>query len=179
MSEIIRWLERKFVFDSPVELYPNILIRLRGTPGRLEQLTHGLKREILTARPDGKWSIQENAGHLLDLEALWLTRLAEFLAGAQVLSAADVTNLKTDQAHYNDRELRDIPTAFSKARDHLVGRLDVLCREDFLRQAHHPRLNVSMRLVDHAYFVAEHDDHHLARIWEMRRAQEVIARGAM
>jgi hypothetical protein len=24
-----------------------------------------------------------------------------------------------------------------------------------------------MRLVDHLYFVAEHDDHHLARIWEL------------
>jgi hypothetical protein len=24
-----------------------------------------------------------------------------------------------------------------------------------------------MRLVDHLYFVAEHDDHHLATIWEM------------
>jgi hypothetical protein len=23
-----------------------------------------------------------------------------------------------------------------------------------------------MRLVDHLYFVAEHDDHHLAAIWE-------------
>jgi hypothetical protein len=24
-----------------------------------------------------------------------------------------------------------------------------------------------MRLADHLYFVAEHDDHHLARIWEL------------
>jgi hypothetical protein len=24
-----------------------------------------------------------------------------------------------------------------------------------------------MRLIDHLYFVAEHDDHHLARIWEL------------
>jgi hypothetical protein len=24
-----------------------------------------------------------------------------------------------------------------------------------------------MRLVDHLYFVAEHDDHHLAQIWEL------------
>jgi hypothetical protein len=24
-----------------------------------------------------------------------------------------------------------------------------------------------MRLVDHLFFVAEHDDHHLARIWEL------------
>ncbi len=179
MSEIFRWVERRFVFDLPVELYPNILIRLRGTPGRLEQLTHGLKREILTAKPDGKWSIQENEGHLLDLETLWLTRLSEFMAGAQVLSAADVTNSKTEQAHHNDRELREILMAFSKARQQMVDRLDVLCYDDFLRHAHHPRLNVSMRLVDHAYFIAEHDDHHLARIWEMRRAQQVIARGVM
>ncbi len=26
-----------------------------------------------------------------------------------------------------------------------------------------------MRLVDLLYFVAEHDDHHLARIWELHR----------
>jgi hypothetical protein len=28
-----------------------------------------------------------------------------------------------------------------------------------------------MRLVDHLYFVAEHDDHHLARIWELLSAR--------
>jgi hypothetical protein len=31
----------------------------------------------------------------------------------------------------------------------------------------HPRLKQPMRLVDHLYFVVEHDDHHVARIWEM------------
>jgi hypothetical protein len=35
----------------------------------------------------------------------------------------------------------------------------------------HPRLKQPMRLVDHLYFVAEHDDHHLARIWEMIEAK--------
>ncbi|HYL16158.1 MAG TPA: DinB family protein [Terriglobales bacterium] len=179
MSEIPRWMEHKFTFDFPVELYPNILIRLRGTPARLEQLTHGLKREALVSKPDGKWSIQENAGHLLDLEALWLARVREFLAGAQVLSAADVSNAKTHQAHHNDRVLSDIVIAFRSAREILVGRLDVLGRDDFLRVAHHPRLNVPMRLVDHVYFIAEHDDHHLARMWEIQRAQQVIARVAM
>jgi len=28
----------------------------------------------------------------------------------------------------------------------------------------HPRLGTPLRLIDHALFVAEHDDHHLARI---------------
>jgi len=31
-----------------------------------------------------------------------------------------------------------------------------------VKTAWHPRLKVRMRLVDLAYFVAEHDDHHLA-----------------
>ena len=47
--------------------------------------------------------------------------------------------------------------------------LEGLATEDFARTAWHPRLNVSMRLVDHLLFIAEHDDHHLARIWELRR----------
>jgi hypothetical protein len=34
----------------------------------------------------------------------------------------------------------------------------------------HPRLKQPMRLVDHLYFAAEHDDHHLARIWELINA---------
>ncbi len=31
----------------------------------------------------------------------------------------------------------------------------------------HPRLNVQMRVVDMAYFVAEHDDHHICKIMEI------------
>jgi hypothetical protein len=37
----------------------------------------------------------------------------------------------------------------------------------FARAIPHPRLKTPMRLVDHLYFVAEHDDHHLARIREL------------
>ena len=39
------------------------------------------------------------------------------------------------------------------------------------RTALHPRLGLPMRAVDHAFFVAEHDDHHLARITELLRAE--------
>jgi hypothetical protein len=39
--------------------------------------------------------------------------------------------------------------------------------EQIVRTAVHPRLQMPMRLVDWAYFVAEHDDHHLARIREL------------
>ncbi len=68
MSEITLWLERKFRFDFPVELYPNLRVRLWGAPARLEELTLDLAREQLVRRPDNRWSIQEHVGHLLDLE---------------------------------------------------------------------------------------------------------------
>jgi len=29
-----------------------------------------------------------------------------------------------------------------------------------------------MRLVDRLFFVAEHDDHHLARIWELEKMHD-------
>jgi hypothetical protein len=41
----------------------------------------------------------------------------------------------------------------------------------FARAALHPRLKTPMRLVDHLYFVAEHDDHHLAYIWGVINAR--------
>jgi hypothetical protein len=39
----------------------------------------------------------------------------------------------------------------------------------FGRVAIHPRLNKPMRLTDHLFFVAEHDDHHLAHISQLKR----------
>lgn len=64
MSKLMVWFERKFNLDFPVGLYPNLRVRMRGTPVRLEELTRKLTRDQLIAKPEGKWSIQENAGHL-------------------------------------------------------------------------------------------------------------------
>ena len=50
-----------------------------------------------------------------------------------------------------------------------MDRLDRLTDADFARTSIHPRLEVSMRLVDLCLFQADHDDYHLARIRELRR----------
>ncbi len=168
MSKLSIWFERKFAFDFPADLYPNLIVRLRGTPARLEELLRGLSPERLTRQPDGKWSIQENAGHLLDLEPLWLARVDDFLAGKETLSATDLANRKTHEARHNERRAEELLAEFRRARLALVGRLETLSAADFSRTALHPRLKAPMRLADHLYFVAEHDDHHLARIWELR-----------
>jgi uncharacterized damage-inducible protein DinB len=170
-SELKPWFEREFTFSFGVELHPELRARLRGTPARLEELTQDVVTEVLTARRADGWSIQENAGHLLDLEPLWALRLDEFLQGGDRLSAADLSNRRTHEAHHNDASMRTLLHAFRAARLAFVNRLDALPTEAFARVALHPRLQQPMRLADHLYFVAEHDDHHLARIHELLQAR--------
>ncbi|HWR16264.1 MAG TPA: DinB family protein [Terriglobales bacterium] len=160
------WITRTFNFSTPIDLYPGVLARYRGTPARLEDAVHALSRDALIFKPDGKWSIQENAGHLLDEEALFSTRLQEFLRGSDTLTPAPY--LHRELTHNNNNDIHHILRDFRQARELQVCRLESLSPDDFARTAYHARLNVRMRLLDHLIFIAEHDDHHLARIWEIR-----------
>jgi uncharacterized damage-inducible protein DinB len=167
MSQVPVWFERKFEFSFPVELHPNLLARLRGTPARLDETLRGRSHEILIRKPEEKWSAQEHAGHLLDLEPLWLARVDDYVSATEQLTPTDLKNRKTDEANHNARPLNQILTEFRAARQKLLQRVDELDTSLFARAIPHPRLKTPMRLVDHLYFVAEHDDHHLARIWEL------------
>ena len=168
MTQVANWFERKFEFSFPVELYPNLSVRLRGAPMRLEEIVRGCPRELLVRRPQpDKWSAQEHAGHLLDLESLWMNRVDDYLAGRSELTVADLSNRKTHEANHNARPLADILADFRRGRLSLVDRVGKFQPEMFARAMIHPRLKAPMRLVDHLYFAAEHDDHHLARIWEL------------
>src|SRR5208282_320118 len=144
-----------------VEQYPNLCVRLRGTPARLEEMLRTVPHDLLARRPGDKWSAQEHAGHLLDLEPLWMARVEDFLARSGQLSVADLSNRPTDEANHNARELQEILADFRGARTKLADRVAQVDREFFSRSLLHPRLKQPMRLVDHLYFVAEHDDHHL------------------
>lgn len=165
----IKWTDRRFNFDFPAGIYPEMIERVRGTPARLEDLVAGLPPETLTAQIDGRWSMQENAGHLLDLESMVSQRIDEYLAGSATLHAADMSNRKTYDASHNDVPVDTILKAFRTARQEIVNRLESFDAEIFERSALHPRLNVPMRLVDMLFFQAEHDDYHLARISELKK----------
>lgn len=165
----IKWTDRRFNFDFPAGIYPEMIERIRGTPARLDELLAGLTSETLTAQVDGRWSMQENAGHLLDLESLVSQRIDEYLAGNAALHAADMSNRKTYDASHNDVPIESILKAFRTARQEIVKRLESFDDDIFARAALHPRLNVPMRLVDMLFFQAEHDDYHLARISELKK----------
>jgi uncharacterized damage-inducible protein DinB len=167
MTQVPVWFERKFDFSFPVELHPNLSARLRGTPARLEETLRARSPEALVKKIERKWSAQEHAGHLLDLEPLWLARVEDYVTGKNELTATDLQNRKTDEAKYNSHSLQEILAGFRAAREKLLARIEEMEPSLFGKAIPHPRLKTPMRLVDHLYFVAEHDDHHLAWIWEL------------
>jgi uncharacterized damage-inducible protein DinB len=170
-----RWFDRRFELGLPPEAIPEISERLRGTPARLEERLWEVPPDVLTERYDGKWSIQENAGHMLDIEPLWEGRLDDLLAGAHELRSWDLTNRMTDEANHNSRPCEEILTAFRKARQRLVLRLEDLEDAQLTATALHPRLRQPMTAVDLFFFVAEHDDHHLARITNILKLTSTAA----
>jgi len=167
MAERLIWIERKFSFDLPMWMFPNVLERIRGTPARLEDRLRNLSPDILTRKSNDQWSVQEQAAHLLDLESLNLQRMNEYEKGLEALTAADVSNRQTHEAGYNQQSIDSILSAFRKQRRLFVQRLEAANESLIGRSALHPRLKTPMRLIDYAYFIAEHDDHHLARISEL------------
>jgi uncharacterized damage-inducible protein DinB len=162
-----RWFDRTFEPGLPASEAPGLLERLRAAPDRVASLLDQTPGAIRTYKPDGGWSVQEHAGHLVDLEDLWAGRLDDFDRGRQVLHPADLQNRRTHDARHNNRDPRDLIAAFRTARTVIVDRIAGWSPAELSRVSRHPRLDQPMSVVDFCFFVAEHDDHHLAAAAEI------------
>jgi len=165
----IKWFERKFDFSFEQNIFPSLIERLGGTHLLLKNKVEKISKEHLTLNYDNKWSIQENIGHLIDLEPLWQGRLEDILAGKKELREADLENKKTDFANHNKKEIEVLINEFFNLRSITVNKLNSLTEKEVYQSALHPRLKTPMRTMDLFLFVAEHDDHHLARITEINK----------
>lgn len=163
------WTDRKFAFDFPEGWIYNIVARLRGTVPRLHWLVQSLTDEQLAAKSEGKWSIKEHIGHLADLEPLHEGRIDDFINRVQTLRPADMANQRTNEANHNAKNSDTLIGEFDSLRQKFISRLLSLDDHTQYYKAIHPRLRVSLRPVDIAYFVAEHDDHHLAHIYSIAK----------
>jgi DinB superfamily len=157
------WTARTFTFDLPCSAFPAVLERLRGTPARAADLVAGVGEPLLERRVGDAWSVKENLGHLSDLHALDARRLREFLDNATVLSPADPENQATESGQHRGTPIGVVLDHLRATRSELVTQLEALGEDDVARTATHPRLHQRLRLLDWMQFVAEHDDHHLAR----------------
>jgi uncharacterized damage-inducible protein DinB len=162
--EPTKWFDRKFDFNFTENIFPEILKRLQATPGKLQQWIRQIPVEFLDIRIDNTWSIKENIGHLTDLEPLWQKRFSDIRTGAEFMTTTDLSNLKTELAGHNLISAPEMLHAFSKVRSQTLAMLNNINEELIFRSALHPRLKTPMRTMDLFLFVAEHDDHHLARM---------------
>ena len=165
-----KWTDRTFTFDYPPQKMPDLLERLRGAPLRISAMIQGLPVSVLTGHDGKGWSIQQNIAHLTDTEHLPLSRIDQILAGEETLVAADMTIAATNQADHNDRLMQDVLGDFTEERAKLIALFETVDPSQWGKSAIHPRLNQPMRIVDIAYFTAEHDDYHVTRVRELMRA---------
>ncbi len=93
-----------------------------------------------------------------------MTRFHEFAAGAETLTAAEMTNRKTWEMAFNEKLPEAVLKLFRDAREEMIAFLANRPPEYFGRTALHPRLRQPMNPVDLMNFLAEHDDHHLLSI---------------
>jgi hypothetical protein len=166
MIQLMAWTERTFEYQWPVRLMPALLERLRGAPPRAAALLGEFADAQIRDARHG-WSALEHVGHLDDLHGLDMRRLQEFLSRAPVLSAADMTNRATYEARHNEGSTAALLDRFRAHRSEFAGRLEALTEADAGIASEHPRLRRQLRLIDWLHFVAEHDDHHLARAREI------------
>jgi hypothetical protein len=169
----VSWTQREFSLDQPIGVFPGVLERLRGTPARAAELVAGVSEEALSKRVNGKWSAKEHLGHLFDLEALDQRRLDEFLNGVPTLPSADTENRTTENADHPQTPIEVILRRLREGRNRLIEKMELLTEHEVASVAIHPRLRKPMRLLDWAYFVAEHDDHHLAQARKAIREQSL------
>jgi uncharacterized damage-inducible protein DinB len=165
----LKWFDRKFEFSYTENIFPMILERLVGTPLRITSKLKSIPPELLETRIDSSWSIKQNIGHLTDLEPLWQKRFDDIISGHEYMTPTDLANSKTDLTDHNSKPADELIREFSMIRSETLSMLENIPEESIYRFSLHPRLKTPMRTMDLFLFVAEHDDHHLARITEIEK----------
>jgi DinB superfamily len=162
--KILPWFERDLSFGKPIEMLPFYLERLEGTMIRIQSKVQGIQDEILSYKPDNKWSVKEHIGHLAEVDEIATKRIDEMIAGKEIMSAAVF-----EPQNYNPWSIDKVVELFCLCRKSNLEKYSCLSSSSLTKASMHPRLKLRMTPVDLAWFDAEHDDHHLVKIAEIIR----------
>ena len=170
------WSQRRFAFGQPEWMLADFIERLRGLVPRLGPLLEDVSDEAARVTAQGRWSIAQNVGHLSDTEELWQIRLGDLREGRTVYTPADPARFQAAALRHHERPLTATVAELDERRSRLALALAEAPQAMQAAAAYHERLRTPMRLVDCAQFYAEHDDHHLLRIRELRAQLGIPAR---
>jgi len=147
-------------------------LRLQAaTPAKLRRLVKGLSRAQLRRRPaPRKWSIQEIAQHLTDVEISFSFRLRKIIAEPGGLIAPFDQERWAEELRYRDQDLRMALNTFATLRKNNLALFSRLSNKQWLQWARHPEYpRLRYRLEPVFIHLASHDLNHLGQIAALRR----------
>lgn len=136
------WADRTFRFDHPLWMLNDFIERLRGTQDRLTALLRDVPPEQMHAQPPGSWSIAQHAGHLADVEELWLQRIADLKNGRTVFTPARGAHFTELATRHVGRPAQEIVAEFARRRGEYVAALAAADADLQQRTAFHERPSV-------------------------------------
>jgi hypothetical protein len=144
----------------------DVLNHLETFPEELSKQLLDLDKYTLVEKPDGKWSIQQNAGHLLAIESLWIARLDDFMLNHETLRPWNGTNEETDQAQFNLQYLPQILADFEAIRSAHCRMIRLSLDKLHSSVCVHPRTGEAVTFEEHLQCMQKHDQAHLRAIGE-------------
>lgn len=111
------------------------------------------------AYADGKWSIKEVLGHLIDGERMFAYRLFRISRGDRTPIEGFEQDGYIENAHSNDRSFADLLEEFSLLRRANMIFLNNMADDAWSRVGTANNVNISVRAL--VYIMAGHIEHHL------------------
>jgi len=138
----------------------NIIQTLTTQGQKMFVLIQNLSPEEAAYRyADGKWSVKEVIGHLIDTERVMAYR-------AMCISRGDQTSLPgfdqaayVDNGHFSERSLQNISAEYDAQRNANISMFNGFTEEQILKQGTANGVDVSVRAL--AHIIAGHELHHL------------------
>ncbi len=149
-------------FQAYVSRVPesDALVVLERQPGELAHFASRVPAERETFRyAEGKWSIREVVGHLIDGERVFSYRALCISRGEKVSLPAFDENEYIARSHYDDQPLSEIVAEFSALRKANIAMFRLMDERDWERLGTANNNPVSVRAL--AYIMAGHVRHHI------------------
>lgn len=114
------------------------------------------------AYAEGKWTIAQVLGHLVDTQTVFLYRILNIARGEKVKLPGFDENLWVASGNYQDYSLTGIKSAYEASAEHVKSTVFSLRKEDFAKKGEANGIIISVEEV--ILYLMAHEVHHLKTI---------------
>jgi uncharacterized damage-inducible protein DinB len=139
---------------------PNVIQLLLQQGQQIYALIQKLSPDMADYRyENGKWSVKEVIGHLVDTERIMAYRALCISRGEQTSLPGYDQDDYVDEADFTNRSLQNLSTEYDALRNANISMFNSFNEKQILRKGTANNTTVSVRAL--AYIIAGHEKHHL------------------